>query len=383
VRLVTLLAFAAAACAAAASDRFVPADPAFVVANVSRAAPDADLRARVAAWQADPADEAAGVALAATYFERARAKREPMFVGRAEAVLAPAVAGGRGSAAQRRLYAEALQFRHDFANAEVLLDGILAATPRDTAARVQRASIRLVRGNFAGARADCAQLVASGDVSAAIGIACLAEALAGAGNLERGRALLATWPVPAGMDPAAHAYLLTVRAELAERAAQTDAAIADYGAALALAPESDATRAAQVDALLARGARDAARTLAGIDRPGLAILVRQALAAGANERAQLRPRAEGLLALERSRGDAAHNREAAMLALDAGQVGIALNAARANFQTQRELPDVRILARAAVAARDAAALQSLRAWLDDTGFVDSVTDAILAGAVRS
>src|SRR6185436_15869267 len=134
------------------------------------------------------ADQSTSVALAEAYFERARTRREPMFVGRAEALLAPAVADGRGSAAQRRLYAEALQFRHDFAAAETLLDGILATTPRDTAARTQRASIRLVRGDFAGARADCAQLVAGG--AAAIGIACLAESLAGTGDLARGRALL-------------------------------------------------------------------------------------------------------------------------------------------------------------------------------------------------
>src|SRR5689334_11130897 len=162
-RLLTVLAFAAATSVAAAGDRFVPADPTFVVANVSRAAPDAELRDRILAVRTNPADEAASVALAEAYFERARTRREPMFVGRAEALLAPTVTQGRASAAQRRLYAETLQYRHDFAAAENLLDGILAATPRDTAARAQRASIRLVRGDFAGARADCAQLAARGD----------------------------------------------------------------------------------------------------------------------------------------------------------------------------------------------------------------------------
>jgi len=381
-RLLTVLVFAAAAQAAAASDRFVPSDPGFVVANVSRAAPDAALRARIVAWQANSADESASVALAEAYFERARATREPMFMGRAEAVLAPAVTAGHASAAQRRLYAETLQFRHDFSAAESLLDGILATAPRDTVARTQRASVRLVRGDFAGARSDCAQLVASSDVSAAIGIACLAEALAGSGSLARGRALLATSPTRPDMNPAAHAYLLTVRGELAERAGEIDAAIADYREALALAPESDATRAALADALLARGDRAAAFSLANIERPSLAILVRQSLAADADGSARLRPRAENLIALERSRGDAAHNREAALLSLDAGDIDRALVAARTNFETQRELPDVRVLARAVVRAHDAAALQGLRAWLDATGFADVATESILAGAGR-
>ena len=381
-RLLTMLAFAAAACAAAASDRFVPADPAFVVANVGRAAPDAELRARIVAWQRQPGDAAASVALAEAYFARARSRREPMFIGRAEALLAPAVDAGNASADQRRLYAETLQFRHDFAAAETLLDGILRTSPRDTAARAQRASIRLVRGDFTGARADCAQLVAAGDASSAIGIACLAEALAGGGGLARGRALLATWPVGAGADPAVRAYLLTVRGELAERAGVPDAAIADYGAALALAPESDAIRAALADALLARGESAPARDVANVERPSVAILVRQALAAGDAARTTLRPRAENLLALERARGDAAHNREAAMLALDSGDVDAALAAARANFANQRELPDVRVLARAAVRAHDAAALRMLADWLKSTGFADTVTESVLAGAGR-
>jgi hypothetical protein len=71
-----------------------------------------------------------------------------------------------------------------------------------------------------------------------------------------------------------------------------------------------------------------------------------------------------------------------MLALDAGQVGVALVAARANFVTQRELPDVRVLARAAVRARDADSLRMLRAWLDTTGFTDATTESVLAGVDR-
>ena len=44
---------------------------------------------------------------------------------------------------------------------------------------------------------------------------------------------------------------------------------------------------------------------------------------------------------------------------------------------QRELADVRVLARAARAARDAAALQALQQWLRETGYRDSVTEGIL------
>jgi hypothetical protein len=199
-------------------------------------------------------------------------------------------------------------------------------------------------------------------------------------GIDRARALLATFPSPPDLDPPVQAYLLTVRGELAERAGSIDTAIADYAAALARAPESDATRAALADALLVRGDRASARDVATIDRPGVAILVRQALAAGGDARRELRPRAESLLELERARGDAAHNREAAMLALDAGRFDVALAAARANFATQRELPDVRVLAHAAVAARDVETVRMLRDWLETTGFADTTTESVIAGA---
>ena len=66
--------------AAAASDRFVPADPDFLVADVTRSSPDEELRRRVAAWQADPAGEAAaalGLSLAAAKSRLHRVRHRP------------------------------------------------------------------------------------------------------------------------------------------------------------------------------------------------------------------------------------------------------------------------------------------------------------------
>ena len=134
-RLVVVLVIAAAAeSAAAAAGRFVPTDPHYIVANVRQAEPDAALRALIARWRADPADEAASVALAEGFLERARRLREPMFVGRAEAVLAAVVSRPSASTTQQRLYAETLQYRHDFTAAEALLGTVLRSAPSDAAA---------------------------------------------------------------------------------------------------------------------------------------------------------------------------------------------------------------------------------------------------------
>jgi hypothetical protein len=378
-RLAVLLAFAAAAQVAAATDRFVPANPQFVVGDVRRSVPDDELRQRVEAWRRAPGGEAA-TALASAYFERARTLREPAFVGRAEAVLAPLVAKHIASDAQRRLYAEALQYRHAFGVAGTLLDEVLAANPRDAEARTQRAALRLVRGDFGGARSDCAALAARGDRFSTAGIACLAQALAGSGEFARARALLDAYPSNAVQAGASRAYLLAVRAELRERAQDLDGAIADYGAALAEAPRDDATRAALTDALWARGEAVDARALLEVERPSLALLTRLALYAASDERAGARAFAAAQLALESGRGDVVHGREAALLALDAGDARRALDAAQANFTLQRELADVRVLARAAVAARDTKAQRQLREWLESTGYHDAITENILDGA---
>jgi Flp pilus assembly protein TadD len=383
-RLWAMLAVAAATPVAAASDRFVPGDANFVVADVRETLPDANLRGLLTDFRANPGVEGAAVPLAAAFIERARRLRQPGYFGRAEAVLAPHATKAGAGAGARRLYAEVLQFRHDFPAAEALLDSLLRESPHDADARSMRASIRLVRGNFSGARADCAQLAASRGDHSSIGFACLAESLAGGGQLDRALALLASQPETfVSADPAARAYLLATRAELRERNRDAEGAIRDYRAALKLAPQDDSIRAALADALAARGRIVEARESLSIANPGLALVVRSAALASGSERAEYTLRARASLELEASRGDSMHYREAAMLALSADSPATALEAARRNFELQKELPDVRVLARAALAARDAAALQSLERWLRATGYRDSVTESILGAAPRS
>jgi len=375
-RLLCVLAVAAAALpAAAASDRFVPADPQFVVANVRQATPDAELRGLIERWRAAPVD-AASVALARAFLERAHSLREPMYYGRAESVLAVAAGRPGASSETRRLWAQTLQYRHEFTAAERLLDAVLRQSPLDAAARTQRASVRLVRGDFDGARADCAQLMASG-ASRAVALACLAESLGGSGRIEQARALLAAYPLTESEPAVARAYFLTVRAELAEREHELDHAIADYRVALTLAPFDDSLRASLADALVAHGATDEADLLLRVDRPSLALVVRRAGCTRGAERARLHALASSWLELEAARGDALHNREAALLALADGDAARALAAAEKNFVSQKELSDVRVLARAATAASDAAARARLADWLRNTGFADAVTENIL------
>jgi hypothetical protein len=178
-------------------------------------------------------------------------------------------------------------------------------------------------------------------------------------------------------EASASAYLLATRAELRERSDDAAGAIADYRAALSLAPHDDSIRAALADVQAAQGKTEEAQAVLAVDKPSVALLVRSAALANGSSRADLAARTGAWLALEAARGDALHFREAAMLALIEGNPARALAAARRNFQEQKELPDVRVLARAARAARDSSALSALRQWLLETGYRDSVTAGIV------
>lgn len=373
-----LSAMAAATPVAAAAARFVPQDPGFVVANISQTLPDESLRGLLAQWRAAPDSEQNLVALAQAFIERARSQREPRYFGRAEALLAGKAAMPGAGVDLRRLYAEALQFRHAFGPAENIFDALLRERPHDADIRLRRGSLRLTRGDFAGARSDCAQLALARGALAPAGFACLAEALAGSGELGRARVLLdAMARDTPSLDPAARAYLLATRAELCERAGELGAAVEAYSRASQLAPRDDAIRAALADVLALHGDPHAAAPLA-VAGPSLALLVRRAALAPAGD--SLRVRAHDWVQLEMARGDAIHYREMAILALAERQPDEALFAARRNFESQRELADVRVLARAAIAAGDIGAQRELRRWLSATGYQDAITAGILAGA---
>jgi hypothetical protein len=116
---------------------------------------------------------------------------------------------------------------------------VLRSAPADAAARAQRASLRLVRGDFAGARADCAHLLAAAAPDRPSRSPAWHRSMPPRTVSTRAVRLLAAYPAPPAREAALRAYWLTVRGELFERANQLDRAMADYGAALTLEPQND------------------------------------------------------------------------------------------------------------------------------------------------
>ena len=173
------------------------------------------------------------------------------------------------------------------------------------------------------------------------------------------------------MDATQRVWAETLLGEIAHRRGDR-AADAHFRAALAidgtdlylLAAYSDwlldEGRAAEVNALLANATR--------VDP----LLLRLALA----QKALRRPEAAASIATlqarfdaSRARGDTVHQRENARFELFLlGNAPAALALARDDWQVQREPADVRILAEAAAAAGDAAALDAVQRWIAETGF---------------
>ena len=330
---------------------------------------------------AAPADAASAALAAEEYLRLARATRDLRYFGRAEAAIAPWKDRARVPVRIDLLAADLDQRRHEFGLARRRLDRILAADPRHLEARLKRANIGLLTGNFIAARRDCLGAMQAG--GAVPGTICLAAAMTGPGSLDRARRLLAALPLPDdGAEQLARWKLLTA-ADLALRAGDSSVAIGLLERAHARDPADEEARARLAEALLGLG--DAAQALAIADAPAPSLArqvtkLRAASALGDARLTEIRSELEASFALARRRGET-HDREEALLALYvSGDARRSLQLAQRNFGRQKDTADLRVLVESARAAGDAPALRAARRWLETTRFQDQVVEVKLREA---
>lgn len=414
------VAFVASVAEAGEVGRFRPATPDYVVLKVPASASN-DPIARLERQRArDTGDEALAAELAQLYLTRARTEREQRYFARAEALVRPWASRQDAHAATLRVQADILQNRHDFSSAVTLLDRAIALDPRDASARLMRASVKMVNGHATDARADCAGVLAAGESMA--GTICLAQVIGATGGLARADALLKTLvsrdelalaagpsaqpaatslpgaQASAGAPPVAppaagasaptslrgaplaaansvRAWALWLLADFADRAGDARSAEMQLRAALEASPQHEGIRSALSDLLLSRGAYREALNLVDLPTPSIGLLARRARAqqllrdpALGDTRSQI----DDLVTLASRRGDPPHLREEALIALDVDHdAARALDLAKANFDTQRETIDIRLLVRAATACGDSAVLRTVSQWIRQTGYEDS------------
>ena len=234
-----------------------------------------------------------------------------------------------------------------------MLDRAIDADPGDGGARIQRANVALLLGEFEAARRDCLAVLQGGATFP--GTVCLASTMTGPGSLQRARRLLAPFDDAGPAAPDIARWLLLTESDLALRDGDAHAAQQYLARAHALDPDHEETRARLAELLIEQGDAANALTLARGSTVSAALLVRRIRAASgidAAEAAAARRELDALLAVGRLRGTTPHLREEGELALfvdrDAAR---ALVLARQNFALQKDTPDVRLLLGAAARGR--------------------------------
>ena len=329
-----------------------------------------------------PRDPALALTVAKRYLDQAHELGDPRFAGMAMSAMAPWTDEATMPDGVLMMRATLQQYLHEFDASVRSLQKLLARPapqPRPQA-WLTLATVRRVQGRYADSDVACKQVAQAG--AALHANACMAENAALRGDVDRARVaftgLLATPALPATTQ----AWLMTSLAELEQRAGRVSAADAAFRMALKLDADSYATLSyadflieqklpAQALALLKGQARSDAVVLR------LAIAGTQAKASSAAaDAAEMRERIG--LANERPDAKVFHGREQAMFALLVEhQPERALELARGNVTQQREPLDLLVLAQAARASGQPAALREAQRLIKEVGLHDARVQALL------
>jgi tetratricopeptide (TPR) repeat protein len=305
--------------------------------------------------------------LAQLYIREARNSGDLRFLGYAEATLGPWVGATSRSADALVLEATVLQSRHDFAAALAVLDRALAMRPDDAQALITSATVLRVLGRYRESLSACHALSQRADDAVVTlceqGVRGLMGALPSAYETIRQVS-------SQGMPAEERAWRDSELGEMAVRLGRDDEAEHWFKNAITFSPEDFYSRGAYADLLLREGrAREALTLLQGREsqEPLLLRIAIAQKALGDPSLATSRMRLRAAFAAEEQRGDSVHRREQSRFLLEVEEdPGGALRAALANWQVQKEVEDVLVLARSARAARSpqaaATALDFVRQW---------------------
>jgi hypothetical protein len=329
-----------------------------------------------------PRDPALAVGVAQRYLAQAHELGDPRFAGMAMAALSGWTDATTMPDEVLLMRATLQQYLHEFDASAASLQQLLGRSsgPARPQAWLTLATVRRVQGRYAESDA-AARLVARAGV-ALHAQACLAENAALRGEVASARttfkALLADPRHPA----ATRAWLTTSLAELEQRAGSASAADTAYQAALKL-DDDGYTTLAYADFLIEQKRPAQALALLKTQVRSDAVLLRLAIAgtqAGASTAAADAAEMRERIALANERPDAQvfHGREQAMFALAVDRdAKRAWELARGNVVRQREPLDLLVLAQAARAQRDPAAVQEARRVTNDIGLRDQRIEGVL------
>jgi len=381
-KIIVSLACAAAVTAVGAAP-YIPASGAQVLERLPGGLDPArrQLQGLRTALAANPRNLDLATALAQRYIEQSRRDGDPRYLGYAEAALAPWWRQPEPPSSVLVLRATLRQSTHQFGPALADLDTVLKRDSGNAQAWLTRATVQLVTGDAAGARASCMRLYSR--APELVVQACLASvgSVSGqaAASYER---LRQTLDARAGSPAPLRAWVATLLGEMAARLGRPDVAEAHFRAALALDPQDSYLLGAYADFLLERGRAPEVIALLKDKTQADALLLRQAIAlktAGRPDAARATAELAARFDAAMLRRDNVHQREQARFELAVrGDAAAAVRLAKLNWAVQKEPADLRILAQAALASGDAEAQALVRAWLKKSRIEDASLAAIVA-----
>jgi tetratricopeptide (TPR) repeat protein len=321
------------------------------------------------------------ILVAQGYLELGRVTGDPRYGGYAQAALAPWWDAAEASQEVLVLRATLHQRMHEFDVALADLARVLNTNPHNVQARLIRATVLQVQGTYDEARTDCRAL--KDLAQELVWTACLTSVNGANGRLresyEELRAAFDRYP---DARSGVRGWVLISLAEMAARAGMVAEAEPHFRRALALDSVDHYLLGAYADYLLDNGRAEEVLVLLRDKTAADPLLLRYALALQAQHSDELPGHVEQLrdrFAASRLRGDRVHLREETRFTLQLLSAPTeALKLAEENWQVQKEPADVRILLEAAVAARDSAAVEAVREWLNDSRLEDVQIQRILS-----
>lgn len=293
------------------------------------------------------------VAQASADIESARATGDPRYLGYAQSALGPWWNAKNAPLPVILIRAQIHQHNHAFEAALVDLDHALTLDPRSAQARLTRAAIHQVQGNYAAAAMDCRSLALL--VEPLITVDCMSRLGSVRGDARRAYEKLAAMRDRAdGMEPRQRREIELTLADISHRLGDVEAARQHYDQALSATDADAYALLTFADFLLEQ--REYRQVIELFERyPDYAdLLLRAALASRATNAANAGPLSQRLreqYAAHQRRGDFVPSRDYARFLLDIeGKASAALDAALFNWRSQREPADALIVVRAAIAA---------------------------------
>lgn len=377
-----VLCFSTVLAVAVNAKPFVPDEDAMVLETLPIRPLDPryrELRIAREALSKAPDDLSLALSVARQYVMIGRTTGDPRYASYAQAALAPWWNLQNPPTDVLVLRATLKQRVHDFDSALKDLALVLQRQPQNAQARLTRATVFQVRGEFERARQECEAL--NGRTRPVIAMACAQIVESLTGKADQAYLNLKSAVDNTRVDSSVRAWLITGLGEIAERLGNRERAQAHYKEALAVDPEDVYLLGAYADLLLDEQRYREVITLLADKRQSDPLLLRFAIAArrlGLSDAVtaidQLRSRFDA----SRMRGDRVHLREEARFQLHVlDDPKKALTIAKQNWAIQKEPADARILLEAARAANEHITIDSLKSWVKQTRLQDAHLESLL------